>query len=864
MKKKTKEQLSKARLEALREVGLVLTAQLDLDTLLHSIVWRAIELLEGVSGGLYLYRPAQDVLEWTVAMGDNLPPVRTILRRGEGLSGKVLESGQPLIVDDYRHWEGRAAIYEDYPWLSVIAVPVRWSDEFLGVLDVLADTPHAFAPADAELLSMFATQAAIAIRNARLYEEERKRATQLAVVNQVARQAASTLDPDQLLQRIVTDIQQGFGYYNVDLYLMSETADHLERQAMLGGFAGIARPEHRQPLGVGVIGWSAQTGQPLLVNDVSQEPHYIPGCLEGALTKSELCVPLKLGERTIGVLDVQETRLNAFDDTDLLAMETLADQIAVTIENARLYKALQQELAERVRAESQRDATLEALQRRNRELELLNRTAQAFSASLDLDHVLVTVLGEVRRLLGVVACSAWLIDPGTGELVCRQVTDSLSELVRGWRLPPGQGIVGWVAQHGKSLNVPDTRADERHFKGVDSKTGLEIRSILSVPLRVKQRVIGAILVGDEKANRFDTTDVRLLESLASAAAIAVENARLYADLRASQEYARNLIDSSLDTIIAVDKGRRVVEFNKAAQATFGYHPDEILGQHIDILYVDPLEGLEIHRTTVEQGQCTREVLNKRKNGQVFPIFLSASVLRDAQGELVGVMGISRDITQRKQAEEQLRASLREKEMLLKEIHHRVKNNLQLISSLLDLQSDSIQDPQALAIFKDSQNRVRSMALIHQQLYQSSNLAQIDYVEHIRELAGRLFHSYGVALDAIKLDVYVEDPFMGVDIAIPCSLIINELFSNALKYAFPPQVERAARQDGVRIEITRHGDQMVLLVSDNGVGLPIGFDFRDTETLGLQLVRMLTQQVGGTIELDRTGGTTFKIMFPFQR
>jgi PAS domain S-box-containing protein len=251
-----------AQLEALRQVELELAAQLDLDTLLHFIVSRAVELLEGTTGGLYLYRPKRDLLEWVVAVGSDVAPIGTILHRGEGLSGKVWESGEPLIVNDYQHWKGRAVAWESYPTPVVVGVPVRWGEEFLGVLNVASDSPRAFSPADAELLNLFATQAAIAIRNARLYEAERKRATQLAVVNQVAQKAASILDPDHLLREIVAAIQQGFGYYNVVILQLDETTRELGRQAMAGGFEDIAAPDYRQAVGVGMIGWTAETGQP--------------------------------------------------------------------------------------------------------------------------------------------------------------------------------------------------------------------------------------------------------------------------------------------------------------------------------------------------------------------------------------------------------------------------------------------------------------------------------------------------------------------------------------------------------------------------------------------------------------------------
>ncbi|MFQ5577485.1 MAG: PAS domain S-box protein, partial [Anaerolineae bacterium] len=308
----------------------------------------------------------------------------------------------------------------------------------------------------------------------------------------------------------------------------------------------------------------------------------------------------------------------------------------------------------------------EALQQRNRQLELLNHAGQAFIFTLNLNQVLENVLEEVRRLLSVTACSAWLVDADTGELVCRQVTDPQSKVVLGWRLKSGQGLAGWVAEHGQSLNVPDVREDKRHYKGVDKKTGLPLRSILTVPLRVKGDVIGVIQVVDAEVRRFNPSDQTLMESLASTAARAIENAQLYQALKTSQEYAQNLIDSSLDTIIAVDPKRNIVAFNRAAQETFGYLPDEIIGRHVDILYADPEESRAVHNTTISTGRCVQEVLNRHKDGHTFPSLISASVLRDADGELVGVMGVSRDITERKridQEREQLLASEREQRLV---------------------------------------------------------------------------------------------------------------------------------------------------------------------------------------------------------
>jgi len=201
-----------AQLEALRQVGLELTAELDLDSLLHSIVSQAVELVGGAGGGLYLYRPDLDVLVWVTAVGPYLVPIGSVLRQGEGLSGRVWETSEPLIVDDYQQWEGRAAICEGYPSKAVVGMPVRWGEKFLGVLNVLADPPHIFSPADAELLGLFATQAAIAIRNACFFEEIEERRLYLEGVLRAAPDAVVTLDAHHRIVEWNTGAERLFGY----------------------------------------------------------------------------------------------------------------------------------------------------------------------------------------------------------------------------------------------------------------------------------------------------------------------------------------------------------------------------------------------------------------------------------------------------------------------------------------------------------------------------------------------------------------------------------------------------------------------------------------------------------------------------
>jgi two-component sensor histidine kinase len=218
-----------------------------------------------------------------------------------------------------------------------------------------------------------------------------------------------------------------------------------------------------------------------------------------------------------------------------------------------------------------------------------------------------------------------------------------------------------------------------------------------------------------------------------------------------------------------------------------------------------------------------------------------------------------DLIEQKRIEAQLTTSLREKEVLLKEIHHRVKNNLQVVASLLYLQSDSLDDPQLLAQFQESQHRIHSMALIHETLYQARDLAHVDFAQYIQALAAYLMQSYTVDDARIILQTHTHEVWLDIDAAVPCGLILNELVSNTLKHAFPD-----GRPGEIHLDLRSEPGLTTLRVRDTGVGFPDGLDVRQAESLGLQLVGMLTEQLGGTIDLSRAEGTTVTLTFPFPK
>jgi len=247
----------------------------------------------------------------------------------------------------------------------------------------------------------------------------------------------------------------------------------------------------------------------------------------------------------------------------------------------------------------------------------------------------------------------------------------------------------------------------------------------------------------------------------------------------------------------------------------------------------------------------------RKDGTKIYVETSVSLRKDSKGLPIGFRGIGKDITERKRAEEQLTASLKEKELLLQEIHHRVKNNMQVISSLLKLQAETIKDERLRAPFWDSEHRVRAMSLVHEKLYQAKDLAHVPFRDYLTSLIRYLYQSSAPKAGTIELVTEIEDLPLAITHAIPCGLITNELLSNALKHAFPGE-----RTGTVTISLRSPEPQAYeLTVSDNGIGLPEAIDPRTTKTLGLHLVSILVEdQLKGEITVDRTGGTTVHIVF----
>ncbi len=337
-----------------------------------------------------------------------------------------------------------------------------------------------------------------------------------------------------------------------------------------------------------------------------------------------------------------------------------------------------------------------------------------------------------------------------------------------------------------------------------------------------------------------------------------ERKRAEIELLASETKFHRIFDRSLEGIFQTTLEGRMLAANKAMIRMFGYESvPEFLAIDVHNHYVET----DARSKMIEVLKAGDEIRNqelrlRRKDGTIFHVLENATVICGETGRIDYIEGMLVDISDLVQSKSALQSALREKETLLKEIHHRVKNNMQIISSLLRLQSRYLRDPEAVAAFQDSQNRIRSMSMIHESLYRSDSLSRVDFAAYIQNLVRAIIGSQANYPGRVELRLDVEPVNFNIKTAIPLGLIINELVSNTLEHAFPKD-----RKGTITVGLHHQAkDEFLLSVRDDGVGLPGDMEIGQSKSMGLQLVETLTGQLDGRVQLGPPPGADFRISF----
>jgi PAS domain S-box-containing protein len=421
------------------------------------------------------------------------------------------------------------------------------------------------------------------------------------------------------------------------------------------------------------------------------------------------------------------------------------------------------------------------------------------------------------------------------------------------------GRLGYTDIHWVRRTV--TAQTETTRPGVEHKIVL---SLVASPLIDPQGKVAGAIESMRDITRIKETEAELarinqnLEEIVKDRTRALEEEiaqRIHAenDVQEALSYTRSVIEANPDLMVVLDGKGTVLDVNATAESLTGVSREQLIGtQYLNYLVDDGTHRDALLRL-LKSGKLENTIEIQRIDGHVTPLSVNATMIAGSAGTDARIIVAAHDITRQKQDEEAIRASLNEKVILLREIHHRVKNNLQIIISLVNLQLRQTDDPVLKQIMSETHNRVRAMSLVHEKLYRSESLSRIDFVDYTRFLATQLFSFFGMDSKRVRLDLAMGKIMVDINTAVPLGLIMNELISNALKHAFPN-----GRKGIISISGGENGDLITLVVRDNGIGIPEELDWKNTTTLGMRLVTSLIDQVGGAITLDRNQGTAFTI------
>jgi len=706
-----------SEMEALRQTTLDITRQLDMQQLLRSIVEQAAALVGTKGGGLYLYHPEEEELELVVSYYLDKDYTGMRLKVGEGLSGKVMLTGQPLIIEDYASWEGGSDKYDGAPFRGVMAVPLKWGQKILGVINVTdVEQPRSFTDRDLSLLELFANQAAIAIQNARLYEQAQARSAYLETLQRINATLRSTLPLSQVLETIVQGTTETLGYVGSLIAVPDQRMERLTAGAVWGNrfvdaalrvtglkVESLSLPSEAKenPIARAFLTGELQTwsGAPERIVMGVEPPisSQLARTMERTMgAKLAACVPLRVAKKTVGVLVVFSPKEQLPDDERAMLLG-LANQAGLAIENASLH---------------------EETKRRLEELSATEEIVHELSSTLDFQKVIQLV---VDKAIEATDASAGLIavlnEERMGTLLLAQRGYPVQ--VEAYRHRPWSirgGIVGRVVRTGELSLVDDVTKDPDYAEVIP-----ETRSQLTVPIVQEDKVAGAIVLESPQLGDFTKEEARFVQHLAEHAAVAMENARLYERLRKSEERYRTYVENVPDAIWETDAKGHFTYWSPQIKDLTGYTSEELLGHtaHKFLIHPDDVDGFRNEaRQMLEEGReeytLTHHALHR--DGSILHLETSIRPVRDDAGKVIKFQGVAREVSDRVFLRAQLiqSAKLSAIGQMISGVAHELNNPLTTVMGYTQLLQASDVDERV----KDDLQRIYEDALRAQRIVQN--------------------------------------------------------------------------------------------------------------------------------------------------
>ena len=541
-----------------------------------------------------------------------------------------------------------------------------------------------------------------------------------------------------------------------------------------------------------------------------------------------------------------------FDNTEGVLLNASGTKIPILQSVTKIHIDGREKLLENFIDITRRKDTEAALQRKTKALTILNDIISTANKADDLPDLLNSILNESLRILDFDAGGIYLVDPGTRTAHVVHSKNLPAEFLAEIR------TIDIDRKPYDSLFIQNTPIITEHYEQINPARSKKygFHSMASIPLLSNGMAIGALNVMSTRRYELSEEEKQTLFSVSRELGSTIKRMAAEEEVKKSSKNLVTLFNSIDEMVFVLDMEGRILNVNKTVERRLGYTDSELRTTNILELHVpDRRDEASMNvQGMIECATASCPVPLLAKNKEIIEV--ETKMTRGWWNGREVIIGVARDVTERNRQAAVIAASLLEKETLLREIHHRVKNNLQIITSILNLQIRKIEDPTTIDALRDSQSRVRSMALVHEHLYRGRDFSHIDLGNYIRSLGTGLFQSYKAANQSIRFDLNIRNIYVDINTSIPLGLISNELITNSLKYAFTDK-----KDSKISIFASENPQALTFVVADNGVGMPDTITLENQASLGLRLVSMLTSQLKGTVTIDRSEGTKFVFTIP---